>query len=70
MCTCVCVCVTVYITIPNVHGQAERMPAFSRLRMRKIFPEILEIMLFWYSSVYGIHITVLFIILPCNGHLQ
>ena len=43
--------------IPGVHRRVERMPGFSRLRMREIFPEIWETVLFWYSSTYGIHIT-------------
>ena len=46
--------------VPGVHEWAERTPGFSRLHMREIFPEIWETVLFWYSSAYGIRITVLF----------
>ena len=57
MCTCCCMyCVSL---VPGVHGQAETMPGFSRLCMCENFPEIWETVLFWYFSVYGIHITVL-----------
>ena len=47
---------------------AERTPGFSLLRMREIFQEIhvWETVLFRYS---GLHITVLFSILPHNGYL-
>ena len=38
----------------------EREPGFSRLRMREIFPESWETVLFWYSSAYGLSITELF----------
>ena len=40
--------------VPGVHRWAERTPGLSRLRMREIFTEIWETVLFWYSSVYGI----------------
>ena len=53
---------------------AERTPGFSLLRMRKIFPEIhvweTVLHVFQYSSAIGLHITVLFSILPRNGYLQ
>ena len=45
--------------VPGIHGR-RKASGFSRLRMCEIFPEIWETALFWYSSVYGIHITVLF----------
>ena len=54
-CACVCVC----SLIPGVHGPAERMPGFSLLRIREIFPRNLETVIL-YSSAYGIRITVLF----------
>ena len=38
----------------------KKTPGFSRLHMREIFPKIWETVLFWYSSTYGIRITVLF----------
>ena len=37
---CVCVC----SLIPGVHGPAERMPGFSLLRIREIFPEIWKLL--------------------------